>query len=99
MKEKEEWKRQKKTDRDARCNRRKVGVECGHVDDISTLFQQASLSDVSSCMCSLCGINFDDDDPDCQWIGCDCDRWWHLSCINMEPADVPEGSYYCGSCK
>ena len=42
---------------------------------LSALFQEVSVGNEMSYVCSVCGINFDDDPTDSQWIGCDrCNR-------------------------
>ena len=34
------------------------------------------------------------------WVACDkCCRWWHYKCAGMTKKTVPEGAWFCGSCR
>ena len=58
-----------------------------------------SESEGSTAICPLCGVDFNDDEEDAKWIGCDgCQQWWHASCLGMNDADIPDGCYYCADC-
>ena len=48
---------------------------------------------------AMCHVDFNDDEEDAKWIGCDgCQQWWHASCLGMNDADIPDGCYYCADC-
>ena len=47
------------------------------------------------CDADLCIVNEVEDATEFTWIGCDCERWFHLYCVGLATA---EDSFVCSFC-
>lgn len=55
---------------------------------------QSSLEEDRQCDAFKCVIS-DTDDTTPTWIGCNCNRWFHLYCVNLDELD---DNFSCDFC-